>query len=549
MLVPCFAACLLQQQPVYDTVAYVEAHRSADAALVAGELANASANFRRCLDLSPTNPTVAYGLACVAARSGSQREALYWLETAEAWGYADADLVLWDPDLACVHDDLRFGAAIARMREAGSGRGDTGVLRRIRDMANQTYALDVAVDDAGTQVAVTHGETVRFLNARDGRQTSSPVPLGNSVWAVAFAPGGQRLAALTWDGRVHVLDPMQHTPADSWDALGPPPKKELGWAFGAVLQFDPSGTRLLVGGQARPLGLWTTDGHLIATWSSPGDFFAVPVAWSASGKLLAIPHESTIAFFDGSTGAATNQELTTPARVFSVAFSPDERWLATGHSDNRVRLWDLTTRELVFDHHFDDIFDAEMNINAVAFSPDGAMLAASTGEYSYLDVLRVPSGDVVRHYEWGGGHFGEPYELRWNLDGTRLWYPFVCGGMPCDEMVFDGRAAGLKYRGRSPRISRTGIGIATTLGGVLALDTAGGRCLWYRPNLGRDGDIVQAPTGYFAASVERLHDIVFDVDPAPATPAPAVLDLAADLFDPKRLRASCAGVPLLVPRL
>jgi hypothetical protein len=264
--------------------------------------------------------------------------------------------------------------------------------------------------------------------------------------------------------------------------------------------------------------------------------------------LLAIPRDETVELFDGRTGAASNAALDTPSPLRSVALSPDERWLATGHADNRVRVWNLATRALAVDHRFDDIFDAALDVNAVAFAPDGGRLAASTGEIAYLDVLEVPSGTVLRHFGWSGGHFGEPFELRWSRDGARLWFPFVCGSMPCDEMVFDARAACPKWRGRSPRVSRAGIGIATTLGGVLALDTGSLRCLWYRPILGRDGELVQTPAGYFTATVAQLDGLAIHADTIGGSPSPSLLDVAADSFDPKRVRASCAGVRLSLPR-
>lgn len=76
--------------------------------------------------------------------------------------------------------------------------------------------------------------------------------------------------------------------------------------------------------------------------------------------------------------------------IFSVAISPDGRWLVTGSRDKTARLWDLTTtnsaqRPLVLRGH-DDF------VNSVAISPNGKWLVTASAD-STARLWDLTSGD------------------------------------------------------------------------------------------------------------------------------------------------------------
>ena len=61
------------------------------------------------------------------------------------------------------------------------------------------------------------------------------------------------------------------------------------------------------------------------------------------------------------------------SKVFTLAYSPDGRWLASGGDDNAVRLWDISSQSEI--RHL----EAHVNwIKVVAFSPDGQLLVSGS---------------------------------------------------------------------------------------------------------------------------------------------------------------------------
>jgi predicted NACHT family NTPase len=111
------------------------------------------------------------------------------------------------------------------------------------------------------------------------------------------------------------------------------------------------------------------------------------------------------------------------SEVTSVAFSPDERILASGSADDTIRLWDVATH-----HQIGPPLTGHTSwVNSVAFSPDGKTLASgSCGQGDFLGICTqgdIRLWDVATHRQIGAplpGHTSDVTSVAFSPDGKTL---------------------------------------------------------------------------------------------------------------------------------
>jgi WD40 repeat protein len=75
----------------------------------------------------------------------------------------------------------------------------------------------------------------------------------------------------------------------------------------------------------------------------------------------------------------------------AVAFSADNRWLASGGKDNVIKIWDLANGNVLR-----TLYGHTSNVNALAVSPDGKLLASGSGDINdKRDLGTFTQGGVV----------------------------------------------------------------------------------------------------------------------------------------------------------
>ncbi|MEV4289604.1 WD40 repeat domain-containing protein [Nonomuraea bangladeshensis] len=304
---------------------------------------------------------------------------------------------------------------------AAVARPELAVLRGFpSDVDAVTFSPD------GAYVAASgRDDLLRVWDARSLAPVTWPIPGddGASGTALAYRPDGRELAvADTW-GRVHFFD----TATRARRIGGETRKSSRSWAAyrpdGTLLattrtRFEES--RLWDPAAAAPVAaLRTLEG-------TPG-----PVAFSPDGTLLAVAYfGGPVRLFDAVSGLLTGDPLRPAAdeaadgaadgaagraadEAAALAFSPDGRLLAASTGGEQAQLWDVATRRPAAR----PLTGHAGPVTAVAFSPDGAILATASGDRTvrlWDAATGAPLGDPLT------GHTGAVTAVAFSPDGATL---------------------------------------------------------------------------------------------------------------------------------
>ncbi len=245
--------------------------------------------------------------------------------------------------------------------EPGQMKEADGGLRQLGQINGWTMALAFSPDGRWLAGA-SRDRTVRVWQVEPGAHQWKVVALwydagAGNFFSMAWAPDGRALALGDRRGRIQVWDVDMD--ADAWDAK-------------TIDEF----ARTAYGGQQGWINRHAELTTRTPRWLDGGHKLSWSVRWAPDGSAVAgVGTDGLLSVFEAETGAVRfRSQAPKRTALHGLDWHPDGTTLAVGAADHHVYLFDATTGDLV------DRLDAHADlVSAVAWSPDGEMLASTAG--------------------------------------------------------------------------------------------------------------------------------------------------------------------------
>jgi len=272
----------------------------------------------------------------------------------------------------------------------------------------------VAFSPDGKTLASASGDgTVKLWDVATGRELRTLSGHSNVVFALAYSPDGRTLATGSYDNTIKL-----------WDAAS---GSELATLTGhnkgvKAIAFSPDGRILASGGGDALVKLWdVAHRRVLRTLTGHSDEITSLVFTPDRRMVVSASVDRTIKVWDATSGRILNTLTGHRGPVSSIAFSPDGRLFASGSADTTIEIWDFKNRR-----GLRNLGRHTWAIRSLAASSDGTIVASGNAN-DMIELWDLSTGRVVRSLDGhipegspGGPFYYEVHALAFSPDGNIL---------------------------------------------------------------------------------------------------------------------------------
>ncbi len=206
--------------------------------------------------------------------------------------------------------------------------------------------------------------TIKVWDTATGEDLATLSGHGGSVSSVAFTLDGRHIVSGSNDSTIKLW--RMDVSRELSKFVGPEEKIYS-------VAFSPDGRRIFSAGQDGIVKVWDVTNGVEVLSVLPGGYALRSTLLSPDGKRIASPSfwDNAIKIFDATTGAQTSTLRGHEAPIITVAFSPDNRHVASAGLDKIIKIWDLATASEVI-----NLRGHTKTVVSVAFSPDSRRIAS-----------------------------------------------------------------------------------------------------------------------------------------------------------------------------
>lgn len=299
----------------------------------------------------------------------------------------------------------------------------TTLAARLRAGDDVQIMPSVALHPGGQVIAAAADNTIRVWDIDRTRRPSESRTLpgheSGTINAITYSPDGHLLAAGGADTTIQL-----------WDTTDPRRALPLGEPLvGATnsiyaLEFTPDGRALAAASADGFVRIWDVtdprDAQRLSETDMPGSGAAKSITFSRDGHTMASGGQSGSVTLWDVTDRAKPRHLASPTgptkEIGQVVISPDGHLLAAGGRDRNVYLWNIAdpVNPIALG---EPLTGAHSWINALAFSPDSASLAAAASDTALgVRIWEVASRRLTTILP----HAAPVTAVKFSADGTTL---------------------------------------------------------------------------------------------------------------------------------